>query len=194
MQRPLLVILLLVMSLTVSARLPGWHGVDHIGIAVPDIDEATEFLVEVIGCEHLISAGPFGAPEGDWMTRQFGVHPRARVEDMRMLRCGFGSNVELFEWSAPDQRKISPRLSDYGGLHIALYVDDLQAAIVYLREKGVEVLNEPLSSTEGDMAGDSIIYVKAPWGGFLELVSSPNGKGYEKNTDRRLWHPARPGE
>jgi hypothetical protein len=26
----------------------------------------------------------------------------------------------------------------------------------------------------------------------LELVSYPDGKGYEKETDRRLWHPAKP--
>jgi hypothetical protein len=26
----------------------------------------------------------------------------------------------------------------------------------------------------------------------LELVSFPNGKGYERETDRRLWHPAHP--
>jgi hypothetical protein len=28
----------------------------------------------------------------------------------------------------------------------------------------------------------------------LELVSYPNGKGYEKETSRRLWHPADPGK
>jgi hypothetical protein len=26
----------------------------------------------------------------------------------------------------------------------------------------------------------------------LELISYPNGKGYEKETSRRLWHPADP--
>jgi hypothetical protein len=28
----------------------------------------------------------------------------------------------------------------------------------------------------------------------LELVSFPQGKGYEAGTDRRLWHPARPAD
>lgn len=177
-----------------KAELPGWRGVDHFGIAVPDIEVATRFLVDVIGCEHLITAGPFGAAEGDWMAKQFQVDPRAEVKQLRMLRCHRGSNIELFEWSAPDQVQRYPKLSDWGGNHIAFYVDDLQAAIDYLRERGAELLNVPLGIDEGDMAGDTIIYVKAPWGGFVEIVSYPNGMGYEQNKKGRLWHPARPAD
>lgn len=176
-----------------QAALPGWHGVDHFGIAVPDIEQATHFLVEVIGCQRLITAGPF-AGEGDWMTRQFDVHPRAKIRQLRMLRCGVGSNVELFEWDAPGQVQRYPKLSDFGGNHLAFYVDDLPAAIAYLKDHGAEVLNEPLAISEGDMAGDTIIYVKAPWGGFIELVTYPTGMGYEKHTDKRLWSTLRPGE
>lgn len=194
MHRMLISLLLITTSLQVSARLPGWHGVDHVGIAVPDFDQAVDFLVNVIGCERLISAGPYSAPTSDWMQRQFEVEPRATLKKMGMVRCNFGSNIELFEWNAADQRKQMPRLSDIGGTHIGFYVDDLQAAIDYLNAQGIEVLHEPLRSTEGDMAGDSIIYFKTPWGAYMELVSSPNGKGYEKDTDRRLWHPARPGQ
>ena len=194
MRKVLIGLILITAPFLANARLPGWHGVDHVGIAVPDFDQAVHFLVEVIGCEQLISAGPYGAPTGDWMQKQFEVDPRATIKTMGMLRCNFGSNIELFEWSAADQREQMPKLSDIGGTHIAFYVDDLLAAINYLKEQGIELLNEPLRSTEGDMADDSIIYFKTPWGAYMELVSSPNGKGYEKNTDRRLWHPARPGE
>jgi hypothetical protein len=30
--------------------LPGLHGVDHIGITVPDIEQATAFFVDVVCC------------------------------------------------------------------------------------------------------------------------------------------------
>ena len=30
--------------------LPGLRGVDHIGITVPDIEQATAFFVDVLGC------------------------------------------------------------------------------------------------------------------------------------------------
>ncbi len=194
MDKRLICLLLITFSLPINARLPGWHGVDHIGIAVPDYDQAVDFLVNVIGCEQLVYDGPYSDPTGDWMQKQFEIEPRAILKKMGMLRCNFGSNIELFEWSAADQRKQIPRLSDIGANHIAFYVDDLDAAIDYLKSHGVEVLHEPLRSTTGDMAGDNIIYFKTPWGAYMELVSSPNGKGYEKNTERRLWHPARPGQ
>ena len=185
---------LMVAPVATNAALPGWHGIDHVGITVPDVEQATRFLVDIIGCEELINSGPVSVPEGDWMRRQFDVDPRATMHHLRMLRCNYGSNIELFEWRAADQHQVFPKLSDYGGGHFSLYVDDLEVAMAYLKEHGVELLNEPLITEEGDMAGDRIIYFRTPWGGFMELVSAPNGKGYEKNTDRRLWHPAKPAE
>ena len=147
MDKRLICLLLITFSLQVNARLPGWHGVDHMGIAVPDYDQAVDFLVNVIGCEQLIYDGPYSDPTGDWMQKQFEIEPRAILKKMGMLRCNFGSNIELFEWSAADQRKQIPRLRDIGANHIAFYVDDLDAAIDYLKSHGIEVLHEPLRST-----------------------------------------------
>ena len=58
-----------------------------------------------------------------------------------------------------------------------------------MRNKGVKVLGEPVIRTDGPSAGQIWIYFLAPWGMQLELVSFPTGKGYEKQTDRRLWLP-----
>ena len=41
-----------------SGSLPGLSGLDHVGLTVPDLEEATRFLVDVIGCEYLYSLGP----------------------------------------------------------------------------------------------------------------------------------------
>ena len=46
--------------------LPGLTGVDHVGLTVPDLEKATSFLVDVLGCEYLYSLGPF-VDDGDWM-------------------------------------------------------------------------------------------------------------------------------
>jgi len=46
--------------------LPGLRGSDHIGITVPDLDEAVDFFVNVIGCEPFYTLGPFSS-EMDWM-------------------------------------------------------------------------------------------------------------------------------
>jgi catechol 2,3-dioxygenase-like lactoylglutathione lyase family enzyme len=171
--------------------LPGLRGTDHIGFTVPDLDAAVDFFVNVIGCEAFYDLGPFQFDD-DWMQRQLNVHPRAVMRRLKFLRCRHGSNFEIFEYEAPDQNTSQPKNSDIGGHHLAFYVDDMDAALAYLREKGVRILGEPVVRTEGPSAGQTWVYFLSPWGMQLELVSFPDGKGYEKETDRRLWHPARP--
>ncbi|MBN9605152.1 MAG: VOC family protein [Actinomycetales bacterium] len=174
------------------APLPGLHGVDHIGINVPDLDAAEEFLVDVLGAVHVYTLGAKRADD-DWMTVQLGVHPRTVITEIRFYRLGNGSNLEVFHYDAADDQAPPPRNSDLGGHHLALYVDDLDAAERYLREKGVEVMGSPVASA-GASAGQRWLYFRAPWGLQFELVSFPEGKAYETGAPVRLWHPARPGE
>ena len=174
-----------------AGRLPGLHGTDHIGITVPNLDEAVDFFVNVIGCEPFYELGPFKSDD-DWMRTHLNVHPRTVMRRLKFLRCGNGSNFEVFEYEAPDQRTEQPKNSDIGGFHLAFYVDDMNAAVRYLASKGVTIQGEPTLRTSGPSAGQSWVYFLAPWGLQMELVSFPNGKGYEKDTPRRLWHPAHP--
>lgn len=173
--------------------LPGLRGGDHIGLTVPDLDQAIRFFVEVIGCEPFYEIGPI-ASDGDWMSVHLDVDDRAIVRKLKFLRCGAGLNLELFAYDAPDQRRILPRNSDWGGHHIALYVDDFDAALAYLRANGVRILGEPTCRDEGPSAGLTWVYFQAPWGLNLELVSYPAGKAYERETPARLWHPAFPAD
>jgi catechol 2,3-dioxygenase-like lactoylglutathione lyase family enzyme len=171
--------------------LPGLRGTDHIGFTVPNLEEAIRFFVEVIGCEAFYELGPFEFDD-DWMSTHLNVHPRAVMKKLKFLRCGHGSNFELFEYEAPDQNVNQPKNSDVGGHHLAFYVDDFDTALAHLRSHGVQILGEPTVRTVGPSAGQTWVYFLAPWGMQLELVSFPDGKGYEQDTDRRLWHPAMP--
>lgn len=173
--------------------LPGLRGGDHIGITVPDLESATSFFVDVLGAERFYDLGPLES-DGDWMETHLGVAREARVERLRFLRLGFGLNLELFEYSAPDQVGVQPRNSDVGGFHLALYVDDFDAALAHLRANGVQVMGEPTVRTSGPSAGQTWVYFLAPWGLQLELVSYPGGKGYEHETAERLWDPRSPGD
>jgi catechol 2,3-dioxygenase-like lactoylglutathione lyase family enzyme len=157
--------------------LPGLRRLDHIGVTVPDLEEATQFLVDVLGCEYLYSLGPF-QDEGDWMSEHLGVHPWATIPENRFFRCGGQNVLEVFQYTAPDQSTSVPRNSDIGGHHIALYVDDLDSAVQYLRDRGVTVLGEPTAS-EGLNLGQRWVYFLTPWGLQLELVSYPSGKAFD---------------
>ncbi len=177
--------------MTSNARgLPGLRGTDHIGFTVPDLAAAVDFFVNVIGCEAFYELGPFKSDD-DWMQTHLDVHPRALMQRLSFLRCKHGSNFEIFQYEAPDQNRRQPGNSDIGGHHLAFYVDDMAAAVAHLKACGVRILGEPTRST-GASAGQSWVYFLAPWGMQLELVSYPGGKAYEKDTERRLWHCARP--
>lgn len=158
--------------------LPGLRRVDHIGFTVPDLEAAHRFLVDVLGCEYLFSLGPF-RHDDDWMSRHLNVHPRAEMVENRWFRCGDQAMFEVFHYTSPDQRDEVPRNSDVGGHHVALYVDDLDAAVAHLQEAGVQVLDGPTAS-RGPAAGNRWIYFLAPWGMQFELVSAPDGKAWEK--------------
>lgn len=174
--------------------LPGLRGAEHIGITVPDVEEAVKFFCDVLGCEEFYALGEFGATEGDFMTVNLNVHPRARITNMRMLRCGHGTNIELFQYESPDKKTEMPRNSDDGGHHIAFYVDDMDAALEHLKSHGVKLCGEKKQLQNNPEAGTYWCYFLSPWGMQFELVSYPDGKAYENDFENRLWHPARPAD
>lgn len=168
------------------------RGMDHVGMTVPDLDEAEHFFVEVLGAVPVYRLGPKRADD-DWMSVQLGVHPRTEITEIRFYRLGHGTNIEVFAYDAADGQAPPPRNSDIGGHHLAIYVDDMDAAIAHLRAHGVEIMGEPVASA-GASAGQHWLYFRAPWGLQLELVSFPAGKAYEDGAETLLWHPARPAE
>ena len=172
--------------------IPGLRGGDHVGITVPDMEQAHNFLVDVLGCDYVYSL-PEMRHDDDWMADHLNVDPRAAVREIRFYRCGSGLNFEVFEYEpGPDQRP-QPRNSDLGGHHVALYVDDMDTAVAYLRAKGVRLLAGPVASRNAS-AGQRWQYFLSPWGMQFELVSYPGGKAYERDAAVRLWHPGHPAQ
>jgi catechol 2,3-dioxygenase-like lactoylglutathione lyase family enzyme len=163
--------------------LPGLTGVDHIGFTVPDLEEARRFLVDVLGCEYMYSLGPFLDDGGDWMAAHLNVDPRAVMRQLHFFRCGGRAVFEVFQYEAPNQDPEQPRNSDIGGHHVALYVEDLDEAVAYLRRRGVTVLGDPTVS-KGPSEGQRWVYFLAPWGMQFELVSYPGGKAFDREQGR----------
>ncbi len=94
---------------------------------------------------------------------------------------------------SPEGLAPQPKNSDIGGHHLALYVDDLDAAVAWLRANGVEVMGEPVASA-GPATGQRWVYFRSPWGMQFELVSYPGGKAYEADAEITLWHPQHPAD
>jgi catechol 2,3-dioxygenase-like lactoylglutathione lyase family enzyme len=162
---------------------PGLRGHDHTGITVPDIKQAADFFINVLGCKEAMSFGPFADEKGNFMADLLNVNPRAVINQITLVRCGYGSNIELFQYSSPDQKTVTPKNSDVGGYHIAFYVDDIKAAKDYLDGKGVKTFFGPFPVNEGPAAGQSIVYSSRP--GACKWRSSAIRKGWSTRSRHR---------
>jgi catechol 2,3-dioxygenase-like lactoylglutathione lyase family enzyme len=164
--------------------LPGVRGVDHIGVTVPDLAAAHDFFTQVLGCRYLYRLGPFrhDDPADDWMSTHLGVADRTVMEELRFYRLGGQAIFEVFQYAATEQAATPPRNSDVGGHHVAIYVDDLDAAVAALRAHGLETMGEPTAST-GASAGQRWVYFRSPWGMQFELVSYPGGKAFDHHPE-----------
>ncbi len=158
--------------------LPGVRAVDHIGVTVPDLAEAHEFFTGVLGCEYMYRLGPYRDDAGSWMTEHLNVEPRTVMQQLHFYRLGGQAIFEVFQYAAPEQVLSPPRNSDIGGHHVAIYVDDLDAALEALHANGLVVMGEPTRS-KGPSEGQRWVYFLSPWGMQFELVSYPEGKAFD---------------
>lgn len=167
-------------------------GLQHVGFTVPDIDEAVRFFETVFGGATVLSTGLIDVDDA-FMRRRLGVPGKCRIEDIRVLRVGDGSNLEIFQYSGePGAGEPLKRNSQPGGFHLAFQVDDAHAAAARLRVAGVDLLDGPTDVETGPMAGLTWLYLRAPWGQFLEIVSATAPLGHEHDGGPAQWWPARP--
>lgn len=125
--------------------------VDHIGIAVKDLEAAKKFYEEVLG---LKSAGD------------------EVVEEQKVRVCFFpcgDSELELLESTSPDG-PIAKHIerSGEGIQHVALRVDNIENALATLKEQGVRLIDEKPRYGAG-AASIAFIHPKATGGILMEL-------------------------
>jgi catechol 2,3-dioxygenase-like lactoylglutathione lyase family enzyme len=168
----------------------GLVGVDHVGITVPDINQAIEWFEDILGAVAPLTFGPF---EGAFLEGALDVVAGTKIDQITVLRIGHSANIELFRYEAPGQRRDEPRNSDWTGHHVAFYVTDIDAAVEYMDSRGVKRLFGPFTLTDGPAAGQSINYFKTPWNSYIEFISYPHGMAYQVPGVKPLWSPKRNG-
>ena len=128
--------------------------VDHIGIAVNDLASTKEFYKNSLGIEHL--------PEDEVVEEQ-----KVKVS---FFPCG-DAELEFLETTTPDG-PIGKFIEKNGGRdgiqHVALRVDNIEAAIADLMEKGIRMIDEKPRYGAGGSA-IAIVHPKATGGALLEL-------------------------
>lgn len=128
--------------------------INHLGIATKDIQEALKFYENALGLEN--------------------VHTET-VEDQKvrvaMLPIG-ESRIELLEPTSEDS-PISKFLEKRGGgiHHIAVEVEDIEAALLKLKQAGARLIDEqPRIGAEGCLV--AFVHPSATNGVLLELVQN----------------------
>ena len=129
-------------------------GVDHIGIAVGDLKEVGSFWGDMLGLPN---------------------NGEETVEEQKVTTGFFptpnGSEIELLAATSDDSpiAKFIEKNGGRGGIqHIALRVDNLEAALADLKEKGVRLIDEKPRKGAGG-AKIAFIHPKASHGVLLEL-------------------------
>lgn len=166
------------------------RGIDHIGITVPDLDQAQAYFEAVFGSEKLydLLVEPVTGPE---MAVDLGVPNGTVLEAIRVITLGDGPGIEMFKYAAKVQREAS-RACDLGTQHFAVFVDDIDKTVDRVKDNGGTVLGQvkelPLLEAGNN---NRYVYTSPPWGGIIELVQIPSPQAYEETTQRRRWQPAR---
>lgn len=173
---------------TAAQNSAGIVGIDHVGINVPDLNKAVLFFNDVLGFTPVTQLGPIPL-DAAWKELNH-INPKTGAVTIKMINAGSGASIEVFEYADNKGSLTHPNTDDIGASHIAFYVKDINAAVQYLKSKGVKIIGEPFTTPSGDTAGESWVYFETPWGSKMELVSYPNGKGYEKSHPKTvLWSP-----
>lgn len=147
---------------------PGAARLDHVGLNVPDLEQAAGFFKDAFDAEVVFRLGRIADPHGRAMER-IGADRAAEFEAV-MLRIGSG-HLELLQWFSRASSSRLPAAVDIGASHVGVEVPDLAAALERARAiKGVQVIGEPVTFSEGPTPGLSNAFFRTPWGAIVELV------------------------
>ena len=167
------------------------RGIDHIGVVVPDLDEATRFLEAAFGAQVIYQSISRSDPplEGKEIEGHTSLVPGTRITGLRMIRMERGPDIELFEMRGPVMHPPA-QSSDFGMTHMAFYADDPEAAVDrFERAGGVMFMRPteiPVALETGE--GNFFCYGRTPWGMLIEFISYPSHMAYEDAATLRRWH------
>jgi len=167
---------------------------DHVGLAVPDLEQAVDFFVDAFGFDVVIKAGPYDNFGYVWPGDS---GPERGTLRQANLVLGDSFNLELLEYSdrtaEPPNR--APRPADPGGWHLCLHVDDIRSASAELAARSdTESISEIITEEGDPMDGLQWAYFRTEWGLVVELIQWHPGMPYEGHTHCRMalprWAPS----
>jgi len=146
------------------------RAIDHVGLVVADLDRAVEFWCGRLGLR-LVSRVTETGPDIASLIGEDSVEI-----DIADLDAGDGRIIELIRYIRPAEGPIRAHSSDRGRSHIALRVDDLDAALERIHgSQARQISRHPvvLHDPGGTWDGVACCYIADPDGNIVELVQRP---------------------
>ena len=141
---------------------------NHTSFTVSSLDRTLAFFTECLGFQ-LVSR----APRDPRIIQQITGVEGADME-IAFLK-GPGHTVELIEYKAPANKgRVEARPCDTGFAHLALNVDDAEAAVAEAALYQVQAISAPVPINAGPNKGRKVVYLR-DWDGvtfeFIEAAA-----------------------
>ncbi|KWX70786.1 VOC family protein [Paenibacillus jilunlii] len=137
------------------------HRIDHVGVVVNDLSKAKAFFLD------------FGFEvQGEWEAEGDSLDRIVGLSGVKTACVGLGTPdgqtwIELIQYISPsDEREIQLPCANTPGIrHLAFVVEDIEAIVAKLKNKGMDVFSE-IQHYEGSY---KLCYCRGPEGIILEL-------------------------
>ena len=141
---------------------------DHTGITVENLERSLAFWRDMLGFELSHTAHQTGE-----LARKITGVTGSEIK-LAVLKTPSGHKIELLEYLAPaDRKRANLRPCDVGSVHVALLVEDLNAALDRIAVSGWKTAGQPQTLTKGSNAGKRVVYVRDPDGTTIEFMDLP---------------------
>lgn len=143
-------------------------GFFHGGITVKDMEASLKFYRDGLQLEVEFDV----INSADYLRTVVAMpFSEIRIVYLRIPNSGF---VELLEYRGVERHSASARPADFGGGHLCLYVDDIEAISARMQKLGYASRSDkPIDIVAGPNIGAKVIYMIDPDGYFIELFQKP---------------------
>lgn len=166
--------------------------IDHVGLTVPDLEQAISFFTDAFGFQLVFRSEPYDDVGWVWPGQ---TEPERLTLRLAVLQHQNRDNLELLEYRdrAAPPTAVPPSPADPGGMHLALHVEDIDTAAAELGQRNdIRFLSPVALEDTGPISGTDWTYLLTDWGLVIELIRWAPGLPYEQHTPHRMvpapWH------
>ena len=138
---------------------------NHSSFTVSDLDRSLNFYCNIIGMKRI----SYAERPQDYTEKVTGI--KGCMMKVAYLT-GWEHRLELIEYIGSKKNSQTSSIDNIGAGHICFNVTDIVKMAEEFRNKGVELLSDPILVPAGSNKDGMIFYMKDPDGIIVELIQS----------------------